>query len=335
LNRFYCSLLILWLLSTPSWGQTCCSGGVPLSGNLGLPSSSTNTWQFAINYDLNVLRTLKFGTEKLDERNRQRITQAALIELGYTVSPKWSFDLFLSYVRQQRKIQNPGLPDQVQTTNGIGDAVVLIKYNLINKNGNVLTIGAGPKVPLGTSDRTNQGILLGADLQPGSGAWDGVVWTYFTHQLRSRKSMSYTLTATYRYTGTNEDFRAGQSYRFGSEFQGILGIGDRVTVGGLIVDPSLSFRYRRAFEDEVGGTELPNTGGEWVFINPVLGFSITQNLAFNIGLELPLFADITGTQLTPTYRFNTGLYFILNGKKSNQYEIKPLNYGFILFTCSW
>ena len=303
--------------------QTCCSGGVPLSGNLGLPASDQDTWQISLNYDLNVLRTLKNGTEKLDERNRQRITHAALLEVGYTFSRKFSVDLFLSFVRQQRKIQNPGLPDQKQSTNGIGDGVLLIKYHLINSNGNVWTLAAGPKIPLGASDITNNGILLAADLQPGSGAWDAVLWTYFSHQLQTRKSMSYTITATYRHTGTNENFRLDQSYRFGREFQGIFGIGDRVVVANLLLDPSLSFRYRRAFEDQVEGNELPNTGGEWVFINPVIGFSISRKVAFNLGVELPLYANITGTQLTPTYRINGGFYVVLGDASSDLLDFKP------------
>ncbi len=312
---------MLQAMSTNVFGQTCCSGGVPLSGNLGLPASDTDTWQVSLNYDLNVLRTLKNGTETLDERDRQRLTHSILLELGYTFSKRFSADLFLSFVRQERRIQNPGLPDQNQSTSGIGDGVLLLKYNLISSATDVLTIGVGPKIPIGASDVTKNGILLGADLQPGSGAWDGVIWGYFSHNLQSRKSMSYTFTSTYRYTGTNENFRLDQSYRFGSEFQGIFGVGDRVVVGKMLWDPSLSFRYRRAWEDQVGGNELPNTGGEWVFINPVLGFSITSKLAFNVGVELPLYANITGTQLTPTYRINTGFYLVLGAQSL---DIQPL-----------
>ncbi len=321
MKPYYLSVVVA-IFNLDLAAQTCCSGGVPLSGNLGLPASSQNTWQFSLNYDLNVLKTLKVGTEKLDERNRRRLTHSMLFEAGYTFSERFSTDLFFSWVRQERKISNPGLPDQEQHTSGIGDAVLLLKYNLINKDGDVLTIGAGPKIPTGRSDITSDGILLGADLQPGSGAWDGVLWSYFSHQLEARKSMSYTITATYRLTGTNEDFRADQSYQFGRDFQAILGVGDRVLVGNTLIDPSISFRYRRASEDKVDGNNLPNTGGEWVFINPVLGFSLTNNLAFNVGVELPLYANITGTQLTPTYRINGGFYYILSKQNGEPLQLK-------------
>lgn len=246
-----------------------------------------------------------------------------MLEVGYTFSKRFATDLFMAFVRQERRILNPGLPDQIQSTNGLGDAVILFKYYIINDVGEVLALGAGPKIPLGASDVNDQGILLGADLQPGSGAWDGVLWSYYRHQIEKRKSMSYTITASYRHTGTNQEFRADQSYRFGREFQGILGLGDRVVIGKALVDPSLSIRYRRAYEDQVATSELPNTGGEWVFIYPSFGISINSNMSFQIGLELPLYANITGTQLTPTYRFNTGLYMILQRKDPDFLDIKP------------
>ena len=177
-NPLYNYLLIgasFVLLSTTTilQAQTCCSGGVPLSGNLGLPVADQNTWQFSLSYDLNVLQTLKTGTEKLDERNRKRTTHSIMFETGYTFSKRFSADIFLSYIRQERNIRNPGLPSQNLHTSGIGDAVLLLKYNIITEGPVVLTIGVGPKLPTGASDLTKNGILLGADLQPGSGAWMG------------------------------------------------------------------------------------------------------------------------------------------------------------------
>ena len=312
------------LLSTTTilQAQTCCSGGVPLSGNLGLPIADQNTWQFSLSYDLNVLQTLKTGTEKLDERNRKRITHSILFETGYTFSKRFSADIFLSYVRQERNIRNPGLPSQNVHTNGIGDAVLLLKYNILIEGPVVLTIGIGPKLPTGASDLTKNGILLGADLQPGSGAWDGIFWSYLVHQLSSRKSTNLSLVSSLRITGTNQDFRQSQSYRFGNEFQLIAGISDRILLGKILVDPSLSIRYRKALQDETDRIEIPNTGGDWIFINPAIGISISKQLAFNFGFELPLYANITGTQLTPSYRINTGFFYIIN-RDTNILNLKP------------
>mgnify|MGYP001828233416 FL=1 len=174
-----------------------------------------------------------------------------MFETGYTFSDRFSADVFISYVRQERNIDNPGLPSQNQHTNGIGDAVVLLKYNVLNQRGLIWTLGAGPKIPTGASDIRENGILLGADLQPGSGAWDGVFWSYLVHRISSRQSMNVSLVTSLRLTGTNENFRPSQSYQFGNEFQIIGGVSDRVLMGKLLVDPSLSLRFRKSFEDKV------------------------------------------------------------------------------------
>jgi len=320
------SLLITFLLLNltlyPVLAQTCCSGGVPLSGNLGLPAADQKTWQFSLSYDLNVLKTLKVGTEKLDERNRERVTHSVMFETGYTFTERFSTDLFISYVRQERNISNPGLPDQNQHTSGMGDVVLLFKYAIINRQPLIWTLGAGPKIPTGASDLTNDGILLGADLQPGSGAWDGVFWSSVVHQLHTRKSMNLSLIGSLRLTGTNQNFRQQQSYRFGNEFQLIGSLSDRMLVGKLLVDPSLSLRYRKALEDKVDSVELPNTGGEWIFLYPSLGISISRSLLYTIGFEVPLYANITGTQLTPTYRINTGFYYII-GQRASLFNLEP------------
>lgn len=318
------AILLLLGASAPALSQ-CCSGGVPLSGNLGLPPSNQGALQFSLSYDLNVLRTFKTGTEKLNERDRQRVTHSALMEVGYSISDKFGIDGFFAFVRQERKIENPGLPTNFQHTEGIGDAVLLLKYTLVSNNTRTWVIGLGPKIPLGTSDLKDNGILLSADLQPGSGSWDGVAWSNLSQQIKARPSMTFVGTVTYRLSGTNPNFRINQDYQFGNEFQAIAGLSDQLVLGKLLVDPSVSLRYRRAGVDKADKAEVPNTGGEWIFFNPSLGFRISERLSYNVSGELPLYANITGTQLTPTFRFNTGFYYIISRKKNGPLDLQPLN----------
>jgi len=41
-------------------------------------------------------------------------------------------------------------------------------------------------------------------------------------------------------------------------------------------------------------------------------------MAANFSFELPIFADIEGTQVVPTYRFNAGLFYVLPSKASRE-----------------
>lgn len=295
----------------------CCSGGVPMSGNIGLPSSEKGTWQFTANYDLNVLETLKAGTQTLDDRSRRRETHAALLEAGYTLSDKWSVDLFLSFVRQERTINQRGFSEDFVYTQGIGDGVLLVKYKVTPK----FTAGLGVKLPIGASDRVrSNGTFLNADLQPGSGAWDQVVYGSYTTQLTFRPTLTLSATVIHRFTGTNNSYFdngiSSSTYTFGDETQFIVALADRFTLGSVILDPSLKLRYRRAGRDFFNDAEFPASGGDFVFVNPGLSYVINPKLSYQFNVELPIFARVTDTQLSPTVRFNTGFFVVLPKKVS-------------------
>lgn len=323
--RFGITILYIVFLFPYSFSQTCCSGGVPLSSNLGLPPSFKNTLQISLSYDLNVLETLKTGTETLDDDSRNRTTHSTLLNLGYSFTDRFSIDAFFSFVRQERTITQFGNVNKT-FTQGIGDAAFLLKYKILslNNNNTTFTGALGIKLPFGSTTETNNGIPLNADLQPGSGAIDGILWGQFSHVASFRPSMSFSLTGIYGIKGVNdnylpftnsEGFSDAQTYQFGNELQLLLGISDRILVGNNIIDPSLTFKYRhvqpdrntpnRAQELQVN---VPSTGGNWIFIRPALTFWFNDNFSVNTRIELPLRANITGTQVTPTYRFSIGIY---------------------------
>jgi hypothetical protein len=169
----------------------------------------------------------------------------------------------------------------------------------------------GVKAPLGPSDlRDNEsGILLNADLQPGSGAWDGLLWAQFTRVTSFRPSMSFLFTGTYVFKGKNKTYLGSQIYQFGNELQLIAGLSERLFLGTLLIDPALLFRYRTVEADQNDGSDLPSTGGNWLFINPSLSFWLRPNLSFNINGEIPIYSKLEGTQATPTYRINLGFFY--------------------------
>lgn len=320
--------LLLLLPFVHQWaiGQTCCSGGVPLSSNLGLPLSDAKTLQFTLSYDLNVLETLKAGTRVLDDDSRTRNTISYLAEVGYSFNERFSIDAFFSFVRQERIINQFGFED-FDFTQGVGDVVLLFKYSLFtskNKATN-FTAALGTKLPTGASDkRDSQGLTLNADLQPGSGAWDGILWSQFSHNLSFRPSMSVSLTSTFALKGKNNNYLGSQVYQFGQELQVIAGLSDRIFIGNRIIDPALVLRFRTVGNDEQNEQVVPSTGGEWIFINPGLTYWFNPDFSFNGNIELPLLADIEGTQVSPTYRINFGFYYRLPLKKNNSLLINNI-----------
>lgn len=310
-------ILALYLISIQqSFSQTCCSGGVPLTNNIGgLPLSSKGTWQFSLSTDLNILRTLKDGSSTLMDNSRERKTLSALFKTSYSFTDRFFIEGLFSWVRQERSIKQVGGFQDFDRTHGLGDWVVLVNQKYFSKNGWDLITGAGPKFPTGQADlKDENGLTLNADLQPGSGAWDGV----FIHRIirtdQSRKTRSYFMNFTYRATGKNEEYLGGQTYQFGNEWQALAGTSDQATLSRTLLSYGLNLRYRVALQDRFNEEVLPNTGGNFLYLMPAVGWYVKPNLVLSFNTEIPIFTHVEGTQLAPSLRINGGIYILINKK---------------------
>ena len=309
--RIFIFISILYI-GQQTYAQTCCSGGVPLSNNLGLPNEGKGVFLLGLNYDYNNLNTLNAGAEKLDDNSRLRITNSILLNLGYAFTDRISVETLFTWVNQKRTISQFG-NESLTDTKGIGDAVILAKYAIPDVLGasSVVNLGLGTKAPLGKSDLTSsEGFLLIADLQPGSGAWDALGWLSVSKGFSFRPSATFSGSFTYRLTGKNTSYLNNSStYQFGNVIQANVGYTDQFFFLNTIFSPGLVFKYRHASYDKIDGSQLPNTGGEWVFVRPELIVSLTPNLAVSSRVELPLYSHVEGTQLTPTLRFTAGISY--------------------------
>ncbi len=289
----------------------CCSGGVPMSGNLGMPSADIGTVQLALNYDFNKLSRFQAGRDKLNTNEFSRESNSILFEVGYTFTERLSADIFLSWVRQKR---NNKLADVVDKTSGIGDASVLVKYKVLSS----LNVGLGIKAPLGASDfSTSNGVALPLDLQPGSGAWDQILWANWSVPAKFiREATTFSATSTFRLAGKNDSFFI-TTYEVGNEFILNTNLSDRFVIGSLIFDPSIGINYRHQGTDTTFEFDNPNSGGNFIFINPGVSYQITPDLSYQANAAIPIYRDVGGTQVSPTFRFNTGIFYRFNTKRKN------------------
>ena len=297
--------------------QTCCSGGIPLSNNIGLAILEKGTTQIGVSYDYNNLNTLNSGSDKLDDNSRLRITHAILVNASYAVTDRFSVEGLLTWVNQRRKITQFG-NENLDQTSGIGDGLLLLKYNFPNIIGEniAINIGVGAKIPLGSStQKSDQGITLNADLQPGSNAWDVIYWSSISKSFNFRPSFNVSSRFIFRSTGTNNSYFGDSTYEFGNEFQAFIGFSDQFLLFKTITAPSISFKYRNAKQDKISGFNLDNTGGNWVSIIPNFSINIKSNIVFSTKAELPIYSNVDGTQLTPTYRLTSGILFTIAPKK--------------------
>ncbi|MDZ7807268.1 MAG: hypothetical protein U5K71_09130 [Gracilimonas sp.] len=188
LGALVASFVMMPILSVKA--QTCSCAGAPLisAQSLGIPEKGNLVIGLTGNY--NNIDQLYSGSDELNNRTSERNTVTGLLEINYGLTERISMTGAFTYVRKER---TTGLQTQAgaQTlqTSGIGDAIILLKYSLIKQTlwkPYQLVIGGGGKAPFGSNSLRSQGLALNADMQPGTGSWDGIGWMLFSYTIRSQ-----------------------------------------------------------------------------------------------------------------------------------------------------
>lgn len=112
-------------------GQTCCSGGVPLGGSLGLGAADSKSLELLFTYDYNALNHLLHVSERLDYDTRTRTTHSGILELNYGINKRFSLTTVLPVIRQSRSIAGYEGSEDFIVVQGLGDIVFLLKHRII------------------------------------------------------------------------------------------------------------------------------------------------------------------------------------------------------------
>jgi hypothetical protein len=263
------------------------------------------------------LQDVYAGTERLDDDLRERNVNSFILEANYGLSPKISLSALFTFINQNRNTSTYENISSSLNTSGLSDGIILVKYNFIPLtlvDQIELSLGAGVKLPIGNATLRSDGILIPADMQPGTGSWDGVLWGYFSKGFVPIIPLNVFINASYRFNGTNNRFGESfqQGYTFGNELFINLGAGYRTNT---FFDLTLMFRFRNTQPDNFDEGTLPNTGGSWLYLVPGINGKINDNFTARLSGQIPLYRDLTGTQLTTTYTASLGLFYNINLKQ--------------------
>lgn len=324
-------LILFAIIPNRIHAQACCSGGVPLGGSLGLGTAENKSVQFLMTYDRNVLKDLMNFDQVLEDDTRTRLTNSWLLEVNYGLSDRFALAAVVPYIEQVRIINGFEGQEEITQTNGLGDLVILLKYRVFDPE-KIETmdwvIGAGPKLPTGKTNFTNSnGLILPADMQPGSGSLDAFFWSFYQKNNLFIKPLSLVNVITFRKSGANTTYNDVQTYEFGDEFQVNLGLNYNVFIARWPVDFFIFLRYRSQTEDFIDGNTFPSTGGKWVYGIPGINWALHPNWAIRASSDLPIFRKLEGTQLTTSSKFTFSLFFNLSPAK-DLIPIKLNSFGY-------
>ncbi len=296
------------------YAQTCSCGGPPLLGSLESPATAAGTWRFGLSYEFSSISDLFEGTnERVDDLVEREVNSGAF-QIDYGLSSRFSLSTAFTLLSQNRRTSIASGGD-FERVSGIGDALLLVKYNLLTHSAlshTSLALGTGVKAPLGSS--TVRGAVPGLitpDMQPGTGAWDFVFWGAWSQSLNRARGLNIFGSATFRLTTTDGDrFQAVsdtlEGYRFGNELITNLGVGGNIS-GNLT--GSLGLRYRWNDAHKTLGNQAPNSGGKWLNFAPGLNYTLIQSITLRGAGQIPIVRDVEGTQFTTSYSLSFSIFY--------------------------
>ncbi|HKO02089.1 MAG TPA: hypothetical protein VJ032_10370 [Thermoanaerobaculia bacterium] len=240
------------------------------------------------------------------------INRTTSLLLRYGVNDRLQFSAAMPFTSRSHEHIERAL-DQRESFNlsGAGDLMLQGRYALVERGATEsLWATGGIKLPTGSHDRANDdGEIAEAPIQPGTGSTDflvGLSWekgllrTTAAHGPMGNVAMiPLFVSATFRRNGSG-----AQDYRVGNEWQLNAGsaypLFSRVELLG-----QLNVRRKsRDFSPEDGGLD-PFTGGTFVYASPGLRFSGGRGAIYAL-VQLPLYRDVNGIQLTADRNFIVG-----------------------------
>jgi hypothetical protein len=308
----YIAVIFLMLISLPPelFAQTCSCAGAPLISSGNVSAVSKGNLLVGLTYQFNEISKLYSGSDQLDNRSTYRNTQSTLFEFNYGITDRLTLSGTATFVRKLREsgLQNPNTEEEL-TTNGLGDGLFMLKY-VLHENTfweqYELSLGGGVKVPFGQSDLTIDGLPLNADMQPGTGAWDGVIWSYVSKTFVPTTNLNLFWYNSYRLTGENDRFGANDTYEFGNELVSTLGVSNKLAGNFSYI---MMIRYRSTSSDQRNSNSLPNTGGKWVNLKPAVAYGLSDRISLQVSGQLPVYQHLNGVQPTTAFTLSGSVYY--------------------------
>ncbi|HKJ33204.1 MAG TPA: hypothetical protein VKA34_15320 [Balneolales bacterium] len=311
-------VMFFWGLSSEnSAAQTCSCAGPPLLSSQDIASTTRGNLLTVLTFDFHNISNLYSGSEKLTNRSFHRYTGSFLLEADYGITNKLTFIFMLSYVHKERETFHRGVNTVSNvTTNGLGDASLILRYTLHkNRFGQQyeITAGGGVHIPTGESRQESaDGIQYQADMQPGTGAWGGILWAHASKTFLPASTINAFAILTYQFNGSNDRYRNSyMDYHFGNFLIGTLGLSNKFGKG---FQYTAILRYRNVRHDEINGNDVATTGGRWFSVAPGINYQINNRWTARLSGQIPVYQYVNNTQ--PTTRFTTSVSLFYSFKKN-------------------
>jgi hypothetical protein len=327
-NAALSRVLLAALLSTSSAAaRACASCGCTLSSDWESQGYTTRPGlKVDLRYDYLNQDQLRHGTGSISAADAgQRLTsegepqevekytrnQYLTLGLDYGFNASWGIAVQLPYIYRHHSSlgtgsdgSEPGDEAYDSKTSSIGDVRVVGRYQGFTPQHN-LGVMLGLKLPTGShtkmgvsTDPASPGEAAPVDrgLQPGTGTTDAIVGAYYFDSL-SKNWDWFAQGVVQTALNSNDDYRPGTGYNFnlGLRYMGLTKVTPQV---------QLNTRYVR--HDTGAEADRTSTGGTLVYLSPGLVVPAGANTTVYGFVQLPVYQNVRGVQLTPRFLASVG-----------------------------
>lgn len=303
LNRRYIIFLAAIVVSPGIVAATCSCAGVPLLGMMEAGSPDQGKWYFSTTFEIHQANKLVGGTKTVhDETGRERGVESLVAEVSYGFSERWALSALFSRMSHDRQVGR----NNKDHASGLGDSILMVKFSpwrsgLFRRYG--LSLGLGNKFATGKDNEKKNQVTLAEDMQPSTGANSVIAWVHANYAFNQAGTTEAYIGVTFSDNSDND-----RGYEFGDEITVTVGASQQMSRWGF----NGSLKYRTSERDQRNGSDIPNTGGEWLDFIPTIQYHITDNLAARVSGRIPLWRDLNDElQFTTSYAYSFGLSYAL------------------------
>jgi len=253
-------------------------------------------WLLTAGFEYRSRRGLLDGADRIgDPFHRTESTHVAVLSAHYGVMNTVQIGAIVPYVTHVLELDDPAGPDRFASS-GIGDVTLYGKWRYyrwddVGKAMNFALL-AGLELPTGRDDARDKGVLLAADLQPGSASWDPFVGAAVTYEPGRWR---FNAMALYKRVG-----QGTHDYKQADQVFAEVAAGNRFWLEpypGPFMRADVMLRFRHEGADQQGGTSVASTGGDLLSIGVNWAFRPRPTLDLQVAVEVPIFEEVRGIQL--------------------------------------
>ncbi len=298
-------IAVLFIFISNELDAQCCAAGNPAGGDVTLEGQQESLLRLFVFYDYSLSKDYFSGTSQVEMPSMKNSYFDFLnFTAIYGITNRWSIHTEAGYFIN--KVQNLRIQNQDRQikAHGFGDIGVNARYDVYQSfNPSVRWIvSGGVRFPVGAFNEEMNGAMIPVALQPSSGAFKYNANSYTSYQFPNTRFGIFTF-IMFEYSSTiRKDFLV---HRYGNYFQlafaGTFQASDNIFIIGRLWG---EWRGQDIRDDQYS---VISSGSNLILFSPRVFLNFQENWQFISTIDIPLYKNVNGYQLTKFGSLQIGL----------------------------